>query len=96
MKFRKAQMAGLGGIGAIGLALVVVSILLSVGQTILTSILSTQNADAYDYNTTLQGQLGLWNIAQWLGTMGLIAGAVAVIGMVITAFKPRGGTIGEL
>jgi hypothetical protein len=85
--FKKGQISSLG---AIGLAFVVATIILSLGQTILAEVLDTQTPDTLAANTTVLGQTGITNIVQWLPVLGLVVGASLVILTVVNSF--RGGT----
>ena len=54
-------------------------IVLSIVSQIVGEIKSTQTSDTYEYNVSLKGQSGLYKIANWLPTIGLVLGAVIVI-----------------
>jgi hypothetical protein len=68
---------------------VVVTIVLSIGADILTSVQTGQTAGSYAYNITGQGLLGADEVGGWLDTIGLVLGAAAVIGIVYAFFMRR-------
>lgn len=83
MKFRKGQLAALPGVVVI---LAIIAIIAGISQTILANVLTTQTSGEYDYNTTVQGQEGIWNVAQWQPTIGMVVGAAAVVIIVMSSF----------
>lgn len=70
----------------IAIAFVVVAIALSIGADILQNVQSGQTAGGYAANATDKGLLGLYKIANWLPTIGIVIGASVVIGTLITYF----------
>jgi hypothetical protein len=89
--FRKGQLNALPGVVVI---LAVISIIASISQTILANVQTTQEIGAYDYNTTIKGQEGIWNVAQWQPTIGMVVGAAAVVIIVMGSFGALAGKRG--
>jgi len=87
---RKGQ---INALGAIGLAFVVATIILSLGQTILGEVLATQTPDELPANTTALGMEGITNIVQWLPVLGLVVGASLVIVTVVNSFRGSSGSM---
>ena len=68
------------------LGLIVLAMIAGTGQDILQGLRDSQTSDTYAYNSTLEGQKGINEIAGWQDTMGLVAGAVVVISFVVGGF----------
>lgn len=64
-------------------------IVLSIVAQIVGDVKSTQTSDTYEYNVSLKGQEGLYKIANWLPTIGLVLGAVIVIVALAVLFTMR-------
>lgn len=76
-----------------GIMLVILGISLSIGQTLLGQMLTTQIASSYAYNATSYGQAGINTLAQWQTTIALVVAAAFIIGLLFSAMlgSIRGG-----
>ena len=95
--YKKAQAYSLGTLPNIALVFVLAAIIFSVGQDILGNIKDNHCVgdicDGGDVNYTIAGNItqmgqdGLYEVASWLPTLGLIVAAAVVIGLVMSSFK---------
>lgn len=92
MKTKTAKVDTFAFLLTAGISLVVLSIVLAFGQNILNSFKTSFTSGTYEYNTTVAGQVGMDNIAQKQGLLGLVIVVIAIIGLLISgfAFKMRG------
>lgn len=67
-----------------GIMFVVLGFSLSIGQTILTQLQSTQTSNSYAYNTTTYAQQGVNTLSYWLPIIALAMAAGFVIAILIT------------
>lgn len=71
----------------IGITLVVIAIVVSMGATILNDIQSGQTAGTTAYNATDNGLEATNTLANWLPTIAIVVASAIVIGIVVSAFK---------
>lgn len=64
-------------------------IVLSIVAQIVGDVQATQSSNTYEYNTSQKGKEGLYKIANWLPTIGLVLGAVIVIVALSVLFTMR-------
>lgn len=67
----------------IGVVFVVLGFALSIGQTMLSNLQSTQTANSYAYNTTGYAQSSVNTIAYWLPILALAIIAGIIISVLI-------------
>jgi hypothetical protein len=67
-----------------GIMFVVLGFTLSIGQTILTQLSTTQTANSYAANTTAYAQSGVNTLSYWLPIIALAMAAGFVIAILIT------------
>ena len=87
---RKEKMVSLIEAGYLAIAFVVFVVTVSIGGSILSGVQAQQTSLSYAYNATQQGLTGINNLASQSGTIGLILGAVVIIGLLMGAFAFRG------
>jgi len=82
---KKGQI-GLAAVIGSALTLVVLGIVLTVGQDILSTLKSDYTSATYQYNASDDGNQAIDKISNWQKTIGLVIGAGAVITIVVLAF----------
>lgn len=70
----------------IGITLVVIAIVLSMGADILSNIQADQTSGSYAYNITGKGLEGVNELGSWQKTIALIVAAAIIIGIILSAF----------
>ena len=73
----------------VGITLVVTSIVVAIGATILANIQSTQTAGSVAANASGYGLTGINTLASYLPTVALVAVAAVVIGIILVFFARR-------
>ena len=74
------------GYAYMALGFVVFVIAIGIGASVLSGIQSGQTAASAAYNVTGYGLTGITNLANQSGNIGLILGAVIIIGLLLSAF----------
>ena len=69
----------------LGVAIIVMSI---VGQ-VTSEVRNTQTANTTEWNISGSGQSGIQKMSNWFPTIGLVLGAVIIIGALATLFTMR-------
>jgi len=88
MKNKKA-FSLLNALPTIAVVFGVAVITLSIVSTIVSDVQDTQTSNKMDYNVSGKGLTGIGKIANWLPTIGLVLGAVIVIGALGMLFMGR-------
>ena len=84
---KKAQRAfSISDLGTIAIALVVASVILGLGATILEKIQGTQTVNATAFNATGFGLDGMNTMAQFIPTIAIVAVAAIIIGIILVFF----------
>lgn len=86
--FKKGQM-GIGSLLPIGITLIVLTIALGLGATVVDSVQDTQTSGTYAYNTSNYGLEALDEVGSWLPTVALVVVAVVIIGLVMLFMRNR-------
>jgi len=79
----------LNSLPAIAVTFGVAIITLSIVATIVNDVQDTQTTNDSDWNVSQKGLYGIEKIANWLPTIGLVLGAVIVIGALGMLFMGR-------
>lgn len=69
------------------LALVLLTVILSTGQTIQQGLADQAAANTYAKNNTVFGQIGVESTAKQMPTIGLVVGAGIIIAVLVGAFS---------
>lgn len=87
---KKAQRFSINDLGTIAIALVVATVILGMGATILDKMQSTQTINGTAYNSSGYGLVGLSTMAEFIPTIAIVAVAAIVIGIILVFFgRPR-------
>lgn len=86
---RNSKGMTVGDLGSLAIAFVVVTVVVSVGATVLAAISATQTADSTEQNITDAGLSGLTSIGDFLPVIGIVIAAAAVIGIILMYFAFR-------
>ncbi len=87
---KKAQQFTISDLGTIAIALVVATIILGLGATILEKIQSTQTINGTAFNSSGFGLTGMTTMSEFLPTIAIVAVAAIVIGIILVFFgRPR-------
>jgi hypothetical protein len=86
---KKAQAFSINSLPSIGIAVVVGILVMSFGALILGNVQADQTANSAESNVTGQGITTLLNVADNLPTVGIVIGAVIIIGTLLVAFRFR-------
>ena len=89
LKSKKGQAFTISDLSSIGITLVVVAIVLSIGATIVANIQSTQTSGSVAFNASAYGLTGLNTLASYVPTVALVAVAAVVVGIVLVFFARR-------
>ena len=89
MKFWGKKGMGVGALGGIALALVVVVIIITFGAVMLSQLKDTQVADSAAANVAASGLEGMSTFGEWIPTIALIVVFAVILGIVIT-YMARG------
>lgn len=91
MENSKKGMVTLTEASAIAIAFVVFVVVLSVGGSILAGIQGTQTLGTTAYSATSAGMAGILNISNQSPVIGVVVGAVVILGLLLGAFYYVGG-----
>ena len=69
--------------------LVVITIVLGIGASILTTVQSTQTSGSIAYNASGYGLTGVNTFSQWVPTISIVLAAALVIGLVMAYLSFR-------
>ena len=85
---KKAQARGftISDLGTIAIALVIASVILGLGATILEKLQSTQTVNATAFNASGFGLSGLNTMAEFIPTIAIVAVAAIIIGIILVFF----------
>ena len=87
---KKAQQFTISDLGTIAIALVVATIILGLGATILEKIQGTQTINGTAFNSSGFGLTGMVTMSEFLPTIAIVAVAAIVIGIILVFFgRPR-------
>ncbi len=73
----------------LAIAFVVFVVVTSIGGSVLAGVQSQQTVNSVSYNATGFGLTGILNLAQNSSTIGVVIGAVILIGLLMGAFMNR-------
>lgn len=88
MKSKKAQTVG--SLGPLALALGIAVIVIAVASDITSTIGAGFTANSWAANASTKGNEGLYNLAKWAPTIGIVIAAVVIIGLLMRAFAQQG------
>ena len=74
------------GYAYMALGFVVFVVAIGIGASVLSGIQTGQTTNSVAYNATGFGLTGITNLANQSGNIGLILGAVIIIGLLLSAF----------
>ena len=74
-------------LGSVGITVVVFAVVLGIGASILNNLQSSETAGTAAYNASGYGLSGINTLASYTPTIGIVAAAAVVIGILIFFFK---------
>lgn len=87
---KKAQRFTIADLGTIAIALVVATVILGLGATILDRIQGTQTLNGTAYNASGFGLTGMTTMSEFMPTIAIVAVSAIVIGIILVFFgRPR-------
>ena len=87
---KKAQRFTIADLGTIAIALVVATVILGLGATILDRIQGTQTINGTAYNSSGFGLTGMTTMSEFMPTIAIVAVSAIVIGIILVFFgRPR-------
>ena len=79
----------IGDLPTLAIMLGVGIIVLSIGAQIVGEVKGTQTANTAEYNVSDKGLEGMQKVGDWLPTIGLVVGAVIIIGVLFMFYRVR-------
>ena len=78
----------MSGLASSAIALLILSITLGIGATVLANIQSTQTTNGIAYNISDQGLTSMNTYGTWLSTIAVISAAAVVLALLFQFFRP--------
>jgi hypothetical protein len=82
----KNMAMGMETLMGLGVGLVVAGIVVAIGAQILGDVRSDFTVNSVEYNITTEALDGTSNLAERFPTIGLVAGAIVIIGLLVGGF----------